>query len=77
MTLIGEWSDPATAPSRPTRMVITNTGRALPERCPARMAIRYLLIVFTLLLFARQSDADVAVLRVVAVILRVNKQKLL
>jgi hypothetical protein len=56
---MGEWTDPAAVPSRPTRMLNMNTGRALTESCPARMAIRYLLIVFTLLLFARQSHADV------------------
>ena len=56
---MGEWTDPAAVPSRPTRMVSMNTGRALTEPRPARVAMRYLLILFTLFLFARQSDADV------------------
>ena len=41
-------------------MMSMNTGRALTEPRPARVAMRYLLILFTLFLFARQSDADVA-----------------
>jgi hypothetical protein len=40
-------------------MLNMNTGRASTEPCPARMEIRYLLIVFTLLSFARQSHADI------------------